>query len=94
VKTLYDWCGDPASVGYLTNFLPPDINIATTDHLTFLGTFSHECCTRLLSKEEEWIQAYIEEQQLLAVGHRDRPWFLDDNYEDKPLLTENRYIQQ
>ena len=76
------------------DFLPPDTDIATMDHLTFLGAFSRERCTRLSSEEEERIQAYIEEQQLLAAEHRDRPWFLDDDYEDKPLLAENRYIQQ
>ncbi|KAF9792304.1 hypothetical protein BJ322DRAFT_1102818 [Thelephora terrestris] len=85
---------NPSAVEYLSEFLPPDTNIATLDRLTFLGAFSRERCTRLSSEEVEEVQAYIEKQQLLAAEHRDCPWFLDDNYEDKPLLAENRYIQQ
>ena len=64
------------------------------DFLTFLGAFSRERCTHLSDEEAEQVQSYIENQQLLATEHRDRPWFLDDDYEDKPLLAENRYIQQ
>ena len=85
---------DPSAVEFLSEFLPPDTNIATTDRLTFLGAYSRECCTRLSSEEKEEVQVYIESQQLLAAEHRDRPRFLDDDYEDKPLLAENRYIQQ
>lgn len=91
---MFHQCQDPTVIGYLTKFLPPDTNIATTDLLTFLGAFSRERCEHLSNEEEEEIEAYIEQQQALAAEHRDRPWFLDDDYEDKPLLAENRYIQQ
>ena len=94
VKSLYDRRHDPSAIEFLSEFLPPDTNITTIDRLTFLGAFSRERCTHLSSKEKEEVQAYVERQQLLAAEHRDRPWFLDDNYEDKPLLAENRYIQQ
>jgi hypothetical protein len=74
------------------NSFPPDTNIATTDPLTFLGTFSRERCTRLSNEEQEEVQAYIERQQQLTTEQRDHPWSLDDDYEDTPLLAENRYI--
>lgn len=94
VKSLFRRRSEPTAVRFLADFFPPDADIATTDFLTFLGAFSRERCTRLSREEEEEVDAYIEQQQLLAVEHRDRPWFLDDDYDDKPLLAENRYIQQ
>ena len=94
MKSLYSQRSDPAAIQYLSEFLPNNLDIAATNPLTFLGVWAREHCTRLTSEEEEEVQAYIEKQQLLAAEHRDRPWFLDDDYEDKPLLAENRYIQQ
>ena len=93
VKSLFDGRHNSAAVEHLSEFLPPDANIASVDFLTFLGAFSRERCTRLSDEEEKQIQEYIESQQLLAAEQRDRPWYLDDDYEDKPLLAENRYIQ-
>jgi hypothetical protein len=94
VKALFEKRHEPATVGFLAKFLPPDTNISTVDRLTFLSAFARERCTRLSNEEEEEIQAYIQEQSLLVAERRDRPWFLDEDYEDKPLLAENRYIQQ
>ena len=94
VKALFDQRHDPNAVEFLADFFPPDTDISSVDRLTFLGAFARERCTRLSSDEEERILAHIEKQQLLATENRDRPWFLDDDYEDKPLLAENRYIQQ
>jgi len=94
VKSLFDQRDNPSVVGFLASFLPPDTNINDIDYLTFLGAFSRERCTRLSDDEAEQVEAHIREQELMAAEHRDRPWFLDDDYEDKPLLAENRYIQQ
>jgi hypothetical protein len=94
VKSLFDQRHDPQVVGFLAEFLPPGTDIATVDHLTFLGAFARERCNRLSNEEEERVQAYIEEQQMLAVEHHDRPWFLDDSYKDNPLWAENKYIQE
>jgi hypothetical protein len=94
VKSLFKRRNDPAVVGFLADFLPSGTNISTTDHLTFLSAYARERCTRLSSEEEEDIQAYIEEQQLLAKEHQDRPWYFDNDFEDKPLLAENRHVQQ
>ena len=94
VQSLYDQCYDPSAVEFLSEFLPPDTDITTTDCLTFFCTYSRECCTRLSSEEKEKVQVYIESQQLLAAERQDCPWFLDHNYEDKHLLGGNRYIQQ
>lgn len=58
---------DPTAVEYLTDFLPSDTNIATTDFLTFLGAFSRESCTRLSDEETEQVEKYIENQQLLEA---------------------------
>ena len=91
---MFERCQDLAAVGFLASFLPPGTDIGTIDRLTFLSVFVRERCTRLSSTEEQEVQSYIEEQSLLATEHRDHPWFLDDDYEDKPLLAENRYIQQ
>ena len=66
----------------------------TIDRLTFISAFMRERCTHLSADEEDKVQAHIEEQQQRAEEHRDRPWFLDDDYEDKPLQAENRFIQQ
>ena len=94
VKSLYDGRHNPAAVEHLGEFFPPDADIASVDFLTFLGAFSSERCTRLSDEEEKEVQEYIESQQLLAAEQRDCPWHLDDDYEDKPILAENRYIQQ
>lgn len=94
VTSLFEQRDDPTVVGHLTSFLPIHTDISTTDRLTFLGAFARERCTHLTSDEEEEVQAYIEQQQSLVAEHRDHPWFLDDDYEDKPFLAENRYIQQ
>ena len=53
-----------------------------------------ERCTRMSNEEEQQVQAYIKENSLLAAENKHHPWLLDDDYEDKPLLAENRYIQQ
>ena len=82
------------AVGFLTNYLPPGADITTVNFLPFLSTFLRERCTRLSSDEEEEVEAYIIEQQSLAKEHRDRPWVLEENFEDNPLLAENTYIQQ
>ena len=90
---MFKWHQDLATVGFLASFLPPGTDIGTINRLTFLSTFVRERCMHLSSTEEQ-VQSYIEEQSLLATEHWDHPWFLDDDYEDKPLLAENRYIQQ
>ena len=84
VTALFARRHDPNTVKFLTNFFPPDTDISTVDRLTFLGAFACERCTRLSSEEEEQVLAHIEKQQLLAAENRDRPWFLDDDYADKP----------
>ena len=94
MKSLFERRNDPTAISFLVPFLPTDYDIASTDHLTFLSAFARERCTRLSSDEEQKVQDHIDEQQLLAVEHRDYPWSLDDDYEDNPLLAENRYIQQ
>lgn len=94
MKLLFNRRNDPTAVAFLTDFLPSDADISTTDYLTFLSAFARERCTRLSVDEEEKVQAYINEQQSLDAEHRDHPWFLDDDYEDEPLLAENKYIQQ
>ena len=91
---MYSKRANPSAVEFLVEFLPPDTDIATTDPLTFLGAFSRERCTLLSSEEEHKVEAYIERQQELTIEKRDSPWFLDYDYEDKPLLAENRYFQQ
>lgn len=94
VRLLFDRRNDPAAVEYLTPFLSADTDVSTTDYLTFLSAFARERCTRLSSDEEHEVQDYIDKQQLLAAELRDRPWFLDDDYETNPLLAENRYVQR
>ena len=94
VMALFEKRHNPTAVAFLSDFLPTGSDIRTTDRLTFLAMYMRERCTRLTANEEAEVQAYIEEQQLKALEHRDHPWFLDDDYEDKPLLAENRYIQQ
>jgi len=91
---LFEQRCDPSAVGFLLDFLPPGTDISTIGFLTFLGAFSCERCTHLSSDEEQEVQAHIEQQQLLAAEYRDRPWCLDDDFEDKPLLAENRHVQQ
>ena len=85
---------ETTAVQYLAKFFPPDTDIATTDFLTFHAAFSRERCTHLSSDEEEQVQAYIKQQDQLAADHRDSPWWDENDYDDKPLLAENRYIQQ
>jgi len=94
VKALFEKRDNPSAVAFLTEFLPPGTDIQTIDRLTFFSAFLRERCTRLSADEEVEVQAHIEEQQQRDEEHRDRPWFLDDDYEDKPLLVENRFIQQ
>lgn len=94
MKSLFERRHDPTAVQFLAEFLPSDSNIAAVDFLTFLGAFSRERCAHLSSEEEEQVNAYIEQQEQLAAEHRDHPWFVEDDYDDKPLLAENRYIQQ
>lgn len=94
VKLLFQQRDDPAAVKFLVEFFPPDTDISTVDHLTFISAFLRERCTRLSSDEEYEVQAYIDHQKDLAAEHRDRPWFLEDDFEDDPLLAENRYVQQ
>ena len=94
VRSLFDRRNDPAAVEHLIPYLSADADINTKDFLTFLSAFARERCTRLSSDEEKEVQEYIDQQRLLAAELRDRPWFLDDDYETKPLLAENRYIQQ
>lgn len=94
VQALFKQRHDIDAVGFLTEFLPPTSDISSADYLTFLGAFARERCTRLSADEEGQVLAYIEEQEVLAAEHRDHPWFLDDDYDDEPLLAENRYIQQ
>lgn len=94
MKLLFEQRHKPTVVQFLANFLPPDTDISKTDFLTFLGAFSRERCTRLSSDEEEQVQTYIEQHEELVAERRDHPWFDEDDYDDKPLLAENRYIQQ
>lgn len=94
VRSLFNRRHNPDVVGFLSDFLPPGTEISTTDYLTFLGAFARERCTRLTSDEEARVLAHIEERGLLATEHQDHPWSLDDDYDDEPLLAENRYIQQ
>lgn len=91
---MFERRDDPAAINHLAPFLPSDTTIESLSYLTFLSAYFRERCTRLSSEEEKRVEAYIEEQELLAVQRRDQPWFLDDNYEDKPLLAENKYIQE
>ena len=85
---------DITAVGPVVDFLPSGANVATVKFLPFLSAFLRERCTRLSSDEEEKVEAYIEEQEALAVESRDHPWALEDEFEDDPLLAENKYIQQ
>ena len=94
VDALFNQRNDSAAVKYLAKYLPPDVDMSTIDRLRFLSAFLRERCTRLSSEEEVKVKAYIEEHSLQEGERRDQPWFLDDNYEDKPLLAENRFIQQ
>ena len=94
VDALFNQRNDPAATAYLTSYLPSDTNMKTIKRLLFLSAFLRERCTRLSSEEHTKVHAYIQEQSLLAEEHRDKPWFLDEDYEDKPLLAENRFIQQ
>ena len=93
VQTLYESRNDPTAISFLLPFLPPGTNLTAIHPLVFRSAFMREHCTRLSTKEKEEVEAYVEQQELLATEHRDQPWFLDDDYEDKPLLAENRYIQ-
>jgi len=94
VKSLFDQRHEPTAVQFLADFLPPNTDIAKTEFLIFLGAFLRNRCTHLSSDEEEQVQAYIEQQEQVAAEYRNQPWFAEDDYDDKPLLAENRYIQQ
>ena len=94
MRSLFERRDDPAAVLFLADFLPPDTDITKTDFLTFHGAFMRKRCTHLSSDEEEQVNAYIEQQEQLVAEIRDQPWFAEDDYDDKPLLAENRYIQQ
>ena len=52
VEALFDQRHDPSAVGYLTKFLPQDVDMKTVEHLQFLLAFMRERCTRLSSGEE------------------------------------------
>jgi hypothetical protein len=93
VQSLFEQRNDPAAVGFLSDFLPPNVDISTIDHLTFLSAYMRERCTRLSAEEEQKVDAYIERQEALAAEERHRPWFLESDCEDEPLSTENKYIQ-
>lgn len=94
VQSLFKRRDDPAAVKFLAGFFPPHTDISAQDYLPFLTAFLRERCTRLSPNEEEKVKAYIEERDLMIAEQRDLPWSLDDNYEDEPLLAENRYIQR
>lgn len=91
---MFDQRHEPTIVQSLADFLPPGTDIAKTEFLNFLGAFLRKRCTHLSSDEEEQVQAFIEQHEQLATESRDHPWFVEDDYQDKPLLAENRYIQQ
>jgi hypothetical protein len=93
VEALYASRDKPTAISFILPFLPPDTDLASVTPLAFLSAFMRERCTHLSPEEDNELEVYIEEQELLALEHRDQPWFLDDDYEDKPLLAENRYIQ-
>ena len=93
-QSLFKRRNDPTAVKFLTDFFPPDTDIGATDYLPFLSAFLRERCTRLSRDEEEKVQAYIQEQDLMVTEQRDLPWSIDDDYDDDPLLAENRYIQK
>lgn len=94
VDELFSQRNDAAVIGHLASYLPQDVNMNTVQPLQFLSAVLRERCTRLSSEEEAKVKAYIQEQSLLAEEHRDKPWFLDDDFEDKPLLAKNRFVQQ
>lgn len=94
VEALFNRRNDPAAVGYLSDYLPPGADISTVSRFLFHSAYFRERCTRLSSDEEAEVEAYIQEHSRRAETQREQPWFLDDEYEDKPLLAENRFIQQ
>jgi hypothetical protein len=94
VRSLFEQRGDPGAVAFLADFLPPNADINDIDYLTFLSALFRERCTRLSDDEKQAVGAYIHEQESIAGQHRDHPWFLDDDFEDKPLAAENKYIQE
>jgi len=94
VRALFEQRHNPDAVAYLADFLPPETDIGAIDFLIFLGAFAQERCMYLSTDEEEVVRAYIEADQLLALERQDYPWRDDNDYEDNPLLAENRYIQR
>lgn len=94
MRSLFEKRGDPAAVGFLTDFLPSDGKTGTVDYLVFLSAYLRERCTRLSREEEQKVQAYIDEQESLAMELQDRPWSLDNDDKGDPLLAENKYVQR
>lgn len=94
VKSLYKRRGDPAAIEFLVDFLPPKADVEKLEYLNFLSAYLRERCTHLSNDEEQAVEAYIKEEALSAMEIRDRPWLFDDNFEDEPLLAENKYIQE
>lgn len=94
VQSLFERRGDSTAVAFLASLLLPNATFNNLEYLTFLSMYLRERCTRLSDDEEQKVEAYIKEQGLLAEEHRDRPWFLDENFQDKPLAAENKYIQE
>ena len=94
VDALFNRRNDTAAVSHLASYLPSDANMKTIKRLQFLSAFLRERCTRLSDEESTKVHDYIQQQSALSEEHRDKPWFLDESYEDNPLLAENRFIQQ
>ena len=94
VKSLFERHNNPMAVSHLMDFFPPESELKTMDYLVFLSGFMRERCTCMTPNEEEEVQAHIQNQHLLAVEYQDRPWTLDDDFENNPLLAENRYVQK
>lgn len=92
-RSLFEKRGHPAAIKHLAKTLPADADINTIDYLVFLSAYLRERCTCLSKEEEKKVQDHIDKQESLAVELQDRPWSLDDDNENDPLLAENRYIQ-
>lgn len=94
VKSLYDRRGDPAAVSHLMDFFLPGTDVSTIDYLAFLSAYLRERCTRLTPDEEEEVQTHIAKQHALAVDQQTQPWTLNEDFENNPLLAENKYLQE
>ena len=92
--SLFERRNDPTAIKFLADFFPPQTDISTTEYLPFLTAFLRERCTRLSDDEEKKVQAYIQEQDLIVTEQWALPWSLDEDYDDDPLMAENRYIQR